>query len=356
MTDELKKLRDAIDKIDNELLDLISKRASLASNIGSLKTDGVIYRPEREAQVLRRLVEQNQGPLSNESIESIYKSIMSNCRALEKQISVAFLGPLGTFSEEASMKQFGESIVSMQTSSIDEVFHLVESHKAHYGVVPVENSTEGAINRTLDLLLTSNALICAEIILPVHHNLISNEKNLSSIKKIYSHAQSLSQCHQWLLNYAPGIELQSVSSNAEAAKIASKEKGTAAIASIRAAALFNTPVLNENIEDDPKNSTRFLVISNHEVKPSGLDKTSIIVAAKNQPGAIASMIEPFAKNKVSMTKLESRPSKTGLWEYVFFIDVEGHMTDTKVALSLKEIESKASFLKVLGSYPQSNLT
>jgi len=178
MTDELKKLRDAIDKIDNELLDLISKRATLASNIGSLKTDGVIYRPEREAQVLRRLVEQNQGPLSNESIESIYKSIMSNCRALEKQITVAFLGPLGTFSEEASMKQFGESIVSMQTSSIDEVFHLVESHKAHYGVVPVENSTEGAINRTLDLLLTSNTMICAEIILPVHHNLISKEKDV----------------------------------------------------------------------------------------------------------------------------------------------------------------------------------
>jgi chorismate mutase/prephenate dehydratase len=281
---------------------------------------------------------------------------MSNCRALEKQITVAFLGPLGTFSEEASMKQFGESIEPIQTSSIDEVFHLVESHKAHYGVVPVENSTEGAINRTLDLLLTSNAMICAEIILPVHHNLISNEKDVSSIKKIYSHTQSLSQCHQWLLNHAPGIELQSVSSNAEAVKIASKEKGVAAVASNRAAALFNVPLLAENIEDDPKNSTRFLVISNHEVKPSGLDKTSIIVAAKNQPGAIASMIEPFAKNKVSMTKLESRPSKTGLWEYVFFIDIEGHMTDSKVADSLKEIESKASFLKVLGSYPQSNLT
>jgi chorismate mutase/prephenate dehydratase len=254
------------------------------------------------------------------------------------------------------MKQFGESIEPIQTSSIDEVFHLVESHKAHYGVVPVENSTEGAINRTLDLLLTSNAMICAEIILPVHHNLISNEKDVSSIKKIYSHTQSLSQCHQWLLNHAPGIELQSVSSNAEAVKIASKEKGAAAVASNRASALFNVPLLAENIEDDPKNSTRFLVISNHEVKPSGLDKTSIIVAAKNQPGAIASMIEPFAKNKVSMTKLESRPSKTGLWEYVFFIDIEGHMSDSKVADSLKEIESKASFLKVLGSYPQSNLT
>ena len=183
-------------------------------------------------------------------------------------------------------------------------------------------------------------------------NLISNEKDISSIQKIYSHTQSLSQCHQWLLKHAPGIELQSVSSNAEAVKIASKEKGAAAVASVRAAALFNVPLLAENIEDDPKNSTRFLVISNHEVKPSGLDKTSIIVAAKNQPGAIASMIEPFAKNKVSMTKLESRPSKTGLWEYVFFIDVEGHCQDEPVARSLDELDEICDEIRFLGSYPR----
>ena len=352
MKKDLNKLRDDIDKIDTKLLDLISKRAFIAQEVGKLKNDGVIYRPEREAQVLLRLLNGNKGPLSNESITNIFKSVISNCRALEKKLSVSFLGPLGTFSEEATIRQFGENIETIPTDSIDQVFNHVQSGIAHYGVVPVENSTEGAISRTLDLLLTKDLKICGEIILPVHHFFLSKNNKLKGIKTIYAHGQSLAQCHDWLMNNAPDIKKVSVMSNAEGAKIASKEKNTAAIASSRAADLFNLTTLFENIEDEQNNSTRFLVLSLQDVKPSNNDKTSIVVATKNKPGAIAELVAPFAKNKVSMTKLESRPSKIGMWEYVFFIDIEGHQTHKSVKAALVTIESKASFMKILGSYPK----
>ena len=352
MKKDLNKLRDDIDKIDTKLLDLISKRAFIAQEVGKLKNDGVIYRPEREAQVLLRLLKENQGPLSNESITNIFKSVISNCRALEKKLSVSFLGPLGTFSEEATIRQFGENIETIPTDSIDQVFNHVQSGIAHYGVVPVENSTEGAISRTLDLLLTKDLKICGEIILPVHHFFLSKNNKLKGIKTIYAHGQSLAQCHDWLMNNAPDIKKVAVMSNAEGAKLASKEKNAAAIASSRAADLFNLAILFENIEDEQNNSTRFLVLSTQDVKPSSNDKTSIVVATKNKPGAIAELVAPFAKNKVSMTKLESRPSKIGMWEYVFFIDIEGHQTHKSVKAALVTIESKASFMKILGSYPK----
>ncbi len=352
MKKDLNKLRDDIDKIDTKLLDLISKRAFIAQEVGKLKNDGVIYRPEREAQVLLRLLKDNKGPLSNESITNIFKSVISNCRALEKKLSVSFLGPLGTFSEEATIRQFSENIETIPTDSIDEVFNHVQFGIAHYGVVPVENSTEGAISRTLDLLLTKDLKICGEIILPVHHFLLSKNNNLKQIKTIYAHGQSLAQCHDWLMNNAPDIKKVAVMSNAEGAKLASKEKNTAAIASSRAADLFNLNMLFENIEDEQNNSTRFLVLSSQDVKPSTNDKTSIVVATKNKPGAIAELVAPFAKNKVSMTKLESRPAKIGMWEYVFFIDIDGHQTDKSVKAALNIIESKASFMKILGSYPK----
>jgi chorismate mutase/prephenate dehydratase len=352
MKKDLNKLRDDIDKIDTKLLVLISKRAFIAQEVGKLKNDGVIYRPEREAQVLLRLLKENKGPLSNESITNIFKSVISNCRALEKKLSVSFLGPLGTFSEEATIRQFGENIETIPTDSIDQVFNHVQSGIAHYGVVPVENSTEGAISRTLDLLLTKDLKICGEIILPVHHFFLSKNNKLKGIKTIYAHGQSLAQCHDWLMNNAPDIKKVSVMSNAEGAKIASKEKNTAAIASSRAADLFNLTTLFENIEDEQSNSTRFLVLSSQNVKPSNNDKTSIVVATKNKPGAIAELVAPFAKNKVSMTKLESRPAKIGMWEYVFFIDIEGHQTNKSVKAALSIIESKASFMKILGSYPK----
>lgn len=351
MNEALKKHRDQIDAIDEQLLSLVNARAKLARKIGNLKGNGHIYRPEREAQILRRLLEHNSGPLSNEAVSAIFRGVMSNCRALEKELSIAFLGPLGTFSEEAANKQFGGLSAPVQCDSIDEVFRMVESGKADYGVVPVENSTEGAIGRTLDLLMASSLKICGEIALPVHHNLLSKQSEKSQIRKLYSHAQSLSQCHEWLGQNLPGVELQAVASNAEAARLAAQEPGAAAIASRRAGELFELNLLVESIEDDPKNTTRFLVLATHDIAPSGKDKTSLLIATKNVPGAIADLLAPLARHQVSMTKLESRPSRIGMWEYVFFVDIEGHHADSAIANALAELQSKASLLKVLGSYP-----
>jgi chorismate mutase/prephenate dehydratase len=349
--DKLKSCRDDIDALDNEMLQLVSRRAQLAREIGSLKDDGVIYRPEREAQVLRRLTALNPGPLSADAVTNIFRSVMSNCRALEKELSVAFLGPLGTFSEEAANKQFGGLSAPIQCSSIDEVFRQVETGQANYGVVPVENSTEGAVGRTLDLLMQTSLKICGEIELAVHHNLLSKHSDISQISKVYSHSQSLGQCHEWLNKNLQNAERQSVVSNAEAARLAILADGTAAIASKRAADLFGLNILAENIEDDPKNTTRFLILAQHDVAPSGKDKTSLLMATKNVPGAMLALLEPLAKHGVSLTKFESRPSKIGMWEYIFFLDVEGHYQEPKVAAAIKELEGRASFLKLLGSYP-----
>ena len=351
MSDELNKCREQIDAIDQQLLQLVSQRAQLANTIGSLKQSGPIYRPEREAQVLRRLLETNPGPLSDEAVTSIFRTIIFNCRALEKQLSVAFLGPLGTYSEEAAIKQFGGLSTPLQCASIDEVFQLVESGNADYGVVPVENSTEGAIGRTLDLLLEKSLRICGEVDLPVHHNLLSRAQGMGDIRVVYSHAQSLAQCHEWLNRNLPGVERQAVASNAEAARLASEQEGAAAIASARAGELFDLRLLAERIEDDPRNTTRFLVLSNHDVAPSGKDKTSLAMSARNAPGTVVSLLSPLAECGVSMTKFESRPSHLGMWEYVFFVDIEGHCQDERVAKALTELALRAAFLKVLGSYP-----
>jgi chorismate mutase / prephenate dehydratase len=350
-TARLQSCRNEIDALDNEMLKLVSRRAQLAHEIGGLKDDGVIYRPEREAQVLRRLTELNQGPLPAEAVTQIFRSIMSNCRALEKELSVAFLGPLGTFSEEAANKQFGGLSAPIQCSSIDEVFRQVESGKANYGVVPVENSTEGAVGRTLDLLMQTSLKICGEVELAVHHNLVSRQTDPARIRKVYSHAQSLAQCHEWLNQNMPHVQRESVISNAEAARLATLQDNTAAIASKRAAELFQLDILNENIEDDSKNTTRFLILSQHEVAPSGKDKTSLVMATKNVPGAMLDLLSPLAQHSISMTKLETRPSKAGLWEYMFFVDLEGHHQDKKVQAAIDEINNRASFLKLLGSYP-----
>ena len=267
-------------------------------------------------------------------------------------MAISFLGPSGTFSEEATIKHFGENVKSIPTNSIDEVFNNVQSEKVHYGVVPIENSTEGGISRTLDLLLMKDLKICGEITLPVHHCLISKSKDLKKIKNIYAHGQSLAQCHDWIANNLPNAEKITVLSNAEGAKIASKERHSAAIASARAASIFKLNILQNHIEDEPNNTTRFLILSDQEIEPSGNDKTSIVVATKNKPGAIVGLIDPFASRKVGLTKLESRPSKIGMWEYVFFIDVDGHREDAKVKLCLTDIEKKSSFMKFLGSYPK----
>ena len=356
MSVELKKFRDEIDAIDEHLLKLVNERASLARQIGNLKEDGVIFRPEREAQVLRRLQAHNAGPLSNEAVSHIFRGVMSNCRALEKELSIAFLGPLGTYSEEAALKQFGLGRQAVVCGSIDEVFRTLEANQADYGVVPVENSTEGAVGLTLDLLLASPLKICGEITLPIHHCLLSQQTDITQISHVFSHSQSLSQCHEWLNKNLLRATREAVTSNAYAAQMTHdlvSADGTfaAAIASKRAAELFNLNVLAENIEDDPKNTTRFLVLGNHDVAASGQDKTSIVMTTKNKPGAMLELLLPLSKHNVSMTKLESRPSKQSLWDYVFFVDIEGHQSDAKVSAALQELQQRASIFKVLGSYP-----
>lgn len=356
MSEQLKQHRDQIDAIDEQLLKLVNERAALARKIGSLKDDGVIYRPEREAQILRRMQANNAGPLSNEAVSHIFRGVMANCRALEKELSIAFLGPLGTYSEEAALKQFGLGRQAVVCGSIDEVFRTIEAGAADYGVVPVENSTEGAIGLTLDLLLASPLQICGEIMLPIHHCLLSKQTDITQISHVFSHSQSLAQCHEWLNTRLPRVTREPVTSNAFAAQMVHdlvSADGTfaAAIASKRAAELFNLNVLAENIEDDANNTTRFLVLGKQQVAPSGKDKVSLVLATQNKPGAMVDLLAPLAKNGVSMTKFESRPSKLGLWDYVFYVDIEGHINDEKVADALNQIKAKAAFVKILGVYP-----
>jgi chorismate mutase/prephenate dehydratase len=342
MPDNLKQLRERIDALDLEILRLVSERASAAHAIGKLKGNGTVYRPEREAQVLRRLAEHNPGPLPEKAVTHLFTEVISACRALEDAFSVASLGPKGTFSEEAP--------VTLCTS-IDEVFRSVESGNIGYGVVPVENSTEGAVGRTLDLLLSTPLKICGEVVLPVHQNLLSKGNDISAVKRIFSHAQSLAQCNRWLAQNCPRAERIPVASNAEAARMAQEDAQSAAIAGRSAADYYGLPVLAGSIEDEPNNTTRFVVISSQDVAPSGKDKTSLVMSTRNVPGAIHELLTPLAKNGVSMTRLESRPSRTGLWEYVFFLDMEGHQNDENVARALKAMRELAAFLKILGSYP-----
>jgi len=359
MNDELSKelagVRGEIDRIDGELLQLLNQRAKCAQKVGEIKARhgeaGHIYRPEREAQVLRRIQEANPGPLMNEQVTWFFREVMSACLSLEEPLGVAFLGPLGTYSESAAVKQFGHAARLLPQSSIDDVFREVESGHAHYAVVPVENSTEGAVGRTMDLLLDTSLKICGEVVLRIHHNLLSNEPSLSKVTKVYSHAQSLAQCHEWLNRMLPDVPRISVGSNAQAAQRAAAEAGAAAIAGSAAAERYNLPKLAENIEDEPNNTTRFLVLGHHDAGISGRDKTSLIMSAPNRTGALHILLEPFAATNVSMTRLESRPARHALWEYVFYVDVEGHHDEPAVKAAIAELAKRAAYLKVLGSYP-----
>jgi len=351
MSDELKKFREQIDLIDDELLKLFNQRAGIAQQIGHVKGNGAVLRPEREAQVLQRMKEANQGPLSGQGVSALYTEVMSQCRALEAPLRVAYLGPHGTFSEAAVFQRFGQATEGVPADTIDGVFSAVESESANYGLVPVENSTEGAIGRTLDLLLSSNLKICGEVLLQVHQCVLSNENDLTMIRKVYSHPQSFGQCQEWLNAHLPHAERITASSNADAARMAAEESFAAAVAGAQAAEHFKLKVLAQNIEDDARNTTRFLVIGKQEVAASGKDKTSLVMSAANRPGAVHDLLVPLARNAVSMTKLESRPSRTGLWEYVFYVDIEGHQSDAKVAAALAQLKQIAAFVKVLGSYP-----
>lgn len=350
MSDKLNDIRRQIDALDERLVKLLSARAKLARRIGGLK-QGAIYRPEREAQVLRHVAQLNGGPLSDPALARIFAEIMSACRALEDSMTVAYLGPQGTFSQEAVLKHFGGLAPAVPSATIDDVFRQVETGVVGYGVVPVENSTEGAIGRTLDLLLTTPLKICGEILLSVHQCLMSRSGVKARIRKIYSHAQSLAQCQTWLNKNLPGVERVAVISNAEAARLAGKDPRAAALASRTAAKLYGLKVIADKVQDEPNNMTRFLVIAQHDAAASGHDKTSLVMSTRNVPGAVHDLLTPLAANQVSMTKLESRPSRTGLWEYVFYVDIEGHQQNANVAKALAALEQKASFLKNLGSYP-----
>jgi len=351
MAVSLSEIRSKIDALDNRLVELLSVRAKLAQQAWHAKGKASAYKPERESQVLRRVRELNKGPLSAAALTRLFTEIMSACRALEEQMAVAYLGPEGTFSQEAVVKHFGSSTGGKPLASIDEVFRAVETGASAYGVVPVENSTEGAVGRTLDLLLNTSARICGEVNLPVRQCLMSNARGRSAIRTVYSHTQSLAQCQQWLSRHLPEAERIAVVSNAEAARLASKDKKAAAIASSTAATLYGLKLLARNIEDDPKNTTRFAVIGAADAAPSGYDKTSLTLSTRNEPGAIHDLLTPLAKHGVSMTRLESRPARTGRWEYVFYIDIEGHQLEPQVAKALAALGRKAAFLKVLGSYP-----
>jgi chorismate mutase/prephenate dehydratase len=351
VSDPIKPLRERIDAIDEQVLALVNQRAQIAREIGELKGDGPVYRPEREAQVIGRLRAANPGPLSADTIGHLFIEIISACRALEQAQSVAFLGPRGTFSEEAAVKHFGSQIRAHACASIDVVFREVESGQIGFGVVPVENSTDGAVGRTLDLLLATPLNVCGEVHLPVHQCFMSKEASAASVQRVYAHAQSLAQCHEWLNRNLPNAQRTPVVSNAEGARLAGQESGAACIGSHAAAELYGLQLLARNIEDNPNNTTRFVVIGRLPVAPSGRDKTSLVMSATNRPGAMHELLTPFAQNNVDMTRLESRPSRTGLWEYVFFVDVKGHQQDANVARALEQLRNSASFLKILGSYP-----
>jgi chorismate mutase/prephenate dehydratase len=343
--------RAAIDRIDAEFVRLLSERARLAQEIGKLKGDGPVYRPEREAEVLRRALAANAGPLANDAVGRVFAEIVSACRALEQQLRIAYLGPAGTFSEMAVAKHFGHSVDGAPLASIDEVFRAAETGATQFAVVPVENSTEGAVGRTLDLLLQTPLAICAEVVLRVHQNLMGKRDASAGATRVYSHAQSLAQCHHWLAAHLPNAERVQVASNAEAARLAAQESGACAVGPAIAAERYGLNLLAENIEDAPNNLTRFLVLGNLQTAPTGRDLTSLVMSAPNRPGAVHALIAPFAKHGVSMSRIESRPARLGRWEYMFYIDVEGHQRDRKLADALAELKDLAPFLKVLGSYP-----
>jgi chorismate mutase/prephenate dehydratase len=352
MSEEINKLRTEIDRIDDELARALNRRGELAKRIGELKGGGASYRPERETEILRRL-SQKPGVLGAERLAAVFREIISACRGLEEAIRVSYLGPEGTFSEQAVRKHFGQAVEAVAEGSVDDAFRRCESGAVQFTVVPVENSTEGAVGRTLDLLLLTPLRICAEIELRVQQNLLSREKDFSSIRKVYSHAQSLAQCNGWLRKNLPDAERIPVASNAEAALRASKEDGAAALAGEAAGARYGLNALARSVEDDPTNTTRFLVLGRLDPEPTGKDRTSLVVSAENKPGAVHALLSPLADHNVSMTRIESRPSRAraSLWEYVFFIDVEGHQKDERVSKALGSLKSKAPFVKILGSYP-----
>ena len=360
-TETLAHVRGRIDAVDEQIQRLLNERARLAQRVGMSKSrEGKtvdFYRPEREAQVLRAVRARNRGPLRDEELVRLFREIMSACLAQQEPLKVAYLGPEATFSQTAVLSHFGHSVRALPLGSIDEVFHEVESGAADFGVVPIENSTEGTVNHTLDRFLSSPLKICGEVELRVHHHLMGNMNALGRVVRVCSHPQSLAQCRNWLQEHLPEVEQIPASSNGEAARRARDERGTAAIAGETAAEVYGLKVLAAQIEDRADNTTRFLVLGRKLLAPSGQDRTTLLVSVghTDSPGTLYRLLEPLARHRVSMTRIESRPSHRRKWDYVFFIDIDGHADEPHVARALASLKQRASLFRLLGSYPRALL-
>ena len=354
-SDNIEELRTRIDSIDDQVVELLNERSRVVLEVGKLKSGNNMefHVPGRERQIYERLLSHNAGPFPNDALRSIYREIISACLSLESPMKVAFLGPKATFSHLATMQQFGLSAELVPLKSIPSVFEEVEKGRALYGVVPVENSTEGVVSHTLDMFVDSSLQITSEILLEVHHDLLSRTGRLEDIKKVYSHAQPIAQCRQWLDENLPGVPMVDVASTAVAAQIVSDDYTSAAIASELAASLYDLKVVRSRIEDQVNNFTRFLVVARKGCERSGNDKTSVLFSVKDEPGILCRMLEPFAKRGINLSKIESRPYKRKAWEYIFFLDLFGHVSDPEVAEALEELKGCCQFIKILGSYPRS---
>ncbi|MFT5481438.1 MAG: chorismate mutase/prephenate dehydratase [Halieaceae bacterium] len=369
-TGDLQAVRDEIDSLDQQIQHLLNQRAHCAQQVAHIKMAAVeaahsdgqtpdevqFYRPEREAQVLRRIMERNEGPLPAANVAHIFREVMSACLALEKPLEVAYFGPAGTFTQAAAIKHFGHAATCKPHTTISEVFSQVETSQCHYGVVPVENSTEGMVSHTLDNFLDSPLKICGEVEMRIHHHLlVAPNSGEADVLRICAHEQALAQCRHYLNKHWPTAEQLAVSSNGEAARLAAEGNGVAAIAGDMAAELYGLDKLASHIEDSADNTTRFLIISREEADPSGFDKTSVVVSSRNKPGALFTLLEPFHKNGVSLTRIDTRPSRTETWAYVFFIEFEGHVRDPNISTILRTLEEQSILLKPLGSYPRAVL-
>ena len=345
--------RTRINDLDNQILNLLNQRAEAALRIGDLKRrqEAPSYVPEREATIVRRHAEANGGPMPVEAVQAIWREILSSCRALEEPLAVASLGPQATFTHQAARERFGAAAELKPTRSISDIFDEVERGRVAFGIVPVENSTEGAVNVTLDRLVESDVFICGEAYLEISQQLLSRAATLADVKRVLSHPQGLAQCRNWLAQYLPDVPTEETSSTAAAVEMAAADPTVAGIASALAAEVYGVPMLRARIEDNRHNATRFLIIGRQPIGPSGRDKTSILFAMRNEPGALYRILEPIVKNGINLTKIESRPAKSRAWEYVIFVDIEGHRDTPSVASALREIEERTIYLKILGSYP-----
>ena len=349
---KLSSLRKKIDTVDDQIISLLNERASVVKQVGKLKEksgEGV-YAPDRETQIYKNISNKNKGPLSDKALKAIYREVMSGSLALEKSLTIAYLGPEATFTHLAAIKKFGSQVKYSPCHSITEVYRDVELSRSDYGVVPIENSTEGAVSHTLDMFISSELKICSEVLLEISHNLMAR-CNMKSIKRVYSNPQVFGQCRSWLDAHLHGVELVEVSATSRAAEIAARERNSAAIASILAAEKYKLKVLAKDIEDNVNNITRFLVIGQHAPAPTKNDKTSVVFSCKDRVGVLHDMLVPFKKNKVNLTKIESRPSKKKVWAYYFFVDMTGHYQNLDVKRALKGLQKHCTFFKLLGSYP-----